>query len=367
MTGDVLSLWTISDEDFPASGTAADQLLFCLNYAVLAPSIHNTQPWRFHIENEVVWVHRDPSRTLATIDPNGRELVISCGAAILNLRLALQHFGYGIQLEAPSTREREMDATLLVRLRRGLLQPPPAPEEDRLFHAIPRRHTNRQSYRAEPLPGGIVRALEEEAAMEGAWLIPLREERVRLQLADLIAQGDRQQWRDPEFRRELASWVHPNRAATRDGMPGSALGLGDWTSLLGPLVVRTFDRGDGQAAVDHQLATGSPGLFVLGTLGDEIDDWLDAGQALERVLLEATADGLSASFLNQPLEITELRHELAALLRHEGFPQIILRMGYGAQVLPTPRRRLADVVSFALKPTTAESDENIELPEEPAA
>ncbi len=367
MTGDVLSFWTISDEDFPASGTATDQLLFCLNYAVLAPSIHNTQPWRFHIESEVIWVHSDPSRTLATVDPNGRELVISCGAAILNLRLAIQHFGYGVQPETPSTREREADATLLARLRRGLLQPSPAPEEDRLFRALPRRHTNRQSYRAEPLPSGTVQSLEGEAAMEGAWLMPLREERERLQLADLIAQGDRQQWRDPEFRRELASWVHPNRAATRDGMPGSAIGLGDWTSLLGPLVVRTFDRGDGQAAVDHQLATGSPGLFVLGTLGDEIDDWLDAGQALERVLLEATADGLSASFLNQPLEIPELRHELASLLRHEGFPQMILRMGYGAEVLPTPRRRLVDVVSVAEEHTVTRNDGEIELPEEPAA
>jgi nitroreductase len=367
MSVDVHSPWTIAEEDFPARGTATEQLLFCLNYAVLAPSTHNTQPWRFYIENEVVWVHTDPERSLATVDPNGRERVISCGAALLNLRLALQHFGYGVEIERPSTREREMDPTLLVRVRRGLLQPPPTSEEDRLFHAIPRRHTNRQAYRPEPLPAGLLLALEEDAAMEGAWLMPLRDERERLQLADLIAQGDRQQWRDPEFRRELAAWVHPNRAATRDGMPGSAIGLGDWSSWLGPLVVRTFDRGDGQAAIDHQLATGSPGLFVLGTLGDETEDWLDAGQALERVLLEATANGLSTSFLNQPLEIPELRHELATLLRHEGFPQMILRMGYGVEVMPTPRRHLSVVVRVAVERTSTADDEKIELPEEPAA
>lgn len=367
MAVDVLSSWTIAEEDFPAGGTAAEQLFFCLHYAVLAPSTHNTQPWRFRIAKDVVWVQSDPSRALDTVDPNGRELVISCGAAILNLRLALQHFGYGAQVEMPSAREREVDATLLARVRRGLLQPPPAPEEERLFRAIPRRHTNRQAYRPEPLPPGLLRAMEEGAAMEGAWLLPLRQERERLQLADLIAQGDRQQWRDPGFRRELASWVHPNRAATRDGMPGSAIGLGDWTSLLGPLVVRTFDRGDGQAAIDHQLATGSPGLLVLGTLGDETGDWLDAGQAMERVLLQATASGLSASFLNQPLEIPELRHELATLLRHEGYPQMVLRMGYGAEVLPTPRRRLDDVARIVVERSLDAPDEEIELPEEPAA
>lgn len=367
MVDDVLSPWNVSAEEFPVQGTPAEQLLFCLHYAVLAPSSHNTQPWRFHIEKDVVWIYADHSRALTNIDPAGRELVISCGAALLNLRLALQHFGYGAEIEWPSDREHEMNPDLLARVHRGLLQPALQQEDDRLFRPIPRRHTNRQAFRDEPLPAGLLPGLAGSAAQEGAWLLPLREEPERLKLADLIAEGDRRQWRDSEFRRELASWVHPNRAATRDGMPGSAIGLGDWTSLLGPLVVRTFDRGDGQAAIDHHLATGSPGLLVLGTLGDATADWLDAGQALERVLLHATAEGLSASFLNQPIEIPELRSELARMLRHEGYPQVILRLGYGAEVQPTPRRRLTDVASISPERTRSGKIGEIELPEEPAA
>lgn len=368
MTIDALSSWAIDEDEFPAQGTAAEQLFFCLNYAILAPSSHNTQPWLFRIEKETVSLYADDSRALPVVDPDRRELVISCGAALLNLRLALHHFGYEAQVQWPSPRERASEPGLLARVSRGLLQPALAQEEERLFRAIPKRHTNRQPFRPDQLPAGQVLALADSAAQEGAWLLPLRQERERLQLADIIAEGDRRQWRDPDFRRELASWVHPNRTATRDGMPGHAIGLSDWASFLGPLVVRTFDRGDGQAAIDHQLVTGSPGLAVLGTIGDDREDWLDAGQALERVLLHATADGLSASFLNQPVEFPELRRELASLLHHEGYPQIILRLGYGADVRPTPRRRLADVVStVAPQPREAADHPEIELPDEPAA
>lgn len=365
MSNDPLSAWSISEDDYPVRGTATDQMIFCLNYAVLAPSSHNSQPWRFRVESDTVWLHADRSRTLAFVDPHGREAVISCGSALLNLRLALHHFGHAIQVRWPSAREFEHSPELLAVVHRGLLEAAPRPDEERLFRAIPRRHTNRQAYRSDGLPEGLFAALSAIAIQEGAWLEPVSTERDRLRLADLIAEGDRQQWHDAHFRQELASWIHPNRSNTRDGMPGSTFGIGDLASFFGPLAVRTFDRGDGQAATDHQLATGSPGLAVLGTRDDSPQAWLAAGQALQRVLLRATADGISTSYLNQPVEIPELRSELASLMEHRGFPQIILRLGYGVDVRPTPRRRMEDVVVATAEPSRPEED--FELPEEPAA
>jgi len=146
------------------------------------------------------------------------------------------------------------------------------------------------------------------------------------------------------FRRELAAWIHPNRTASHDGTPGFAFGLSSLASYLGPLVVRTFDIGRGQAAKGRELATGSPVLVLLGTDGDTPADWLSAGQALARLLLRARVDDVWASFLNQPIELPDLRGRLGDSLGRKGFSQLLLRMGYGQDVKPTPRRTPGEVL-----------------------
>ena len=115
-------------------------------------------------------------------------------------------------------------------------------------------------------------------------------------------------------------------------------------SLAGPLVVRTFDLGDGQAASDRELAAGSPALGVLTTEEDHTHDWLAAGQALARVLLRARVDHVWASFLNQPVEVRSLRSRIPRVIGAAGFPQAILRFGYGDDVRPTPRRGVEEVL-----------------------
>jgi hypothetical protein len=165
-------------------------------------------------------------------------------------------------------------------------------------------------------------------------------------MADLIAEGDRIQLSDKRFRRELASWIHPNRSHSKDGMPGYAFGYNDIMSYIGPFVLRTFDIGKGQAAKDRQLAAGSPTLAILGTRSDERMDWLKTGMALSRILLAAQSENVWSSFLNQPIEVPELRPKVQELVKEEGkgFPQIMLRMGYGKEIKPTPRRSVEDVL-----------------------
>jgi hypothetical protein len=111
-----------------------------------------------------------------------------------------------------------------------------------------------------------------------------------------------------------------------------------------PLIIRTFDWGKGQAAKDRQLAAGSPVLASLGTAEDTPMAWLSAGQALARLLLRARADGVWTSFLNQPIEVPELRMKLQEVLGTSGFPQLLLRMGYGPEAQPTPRRPVEEVL-----------------------
>ena len=161
----------------------------------------------------------------------------------------------------------------------------------------------------------------------------------------MIAEGDRAQMADKRFRRELAAWVHPNRSRARRGMSGYAFGFRDLMSHAGPLVIRTFDIGKGQAAKDHELAERSPLLTVLGTTADTPRAWLAAGQAMERILLRACAHGLTSSFLNQPVEVDELRPRLAEAIGRAGdHPQLVMRFGYGPDVTHSPRASVDDVL-----------------------
>lgn len=340
MNNAVQDPWDVQEEDFPKSGSASDKLTFLLNYAVLAPSGHNTQPWLFRVKKDYVDLYADRTAALPVVDPNDRELTMSCGAALFNLRVALRYFGYIDEVQLFSD-PKQPDYLARVRLGQAHI---PTDEEKALFKAIPKRRTNRSAYEDRPVPDTLLAELKMAAHQEGGWLYVVELDGVRDAVADLIAEGDRMQWASREYRRELSAWTHPNRSLRRDGIPGYAQGVSDLASLAGPLVIRTFDLGNGQAAKDRDLAMKSPGLVVLGSEKDGVGDWVAAGQALERVLLRARAVGVWASYLNQVTQISELRLRLANIIDQVGFPQVVLRLGYGPEVRPTPRRRVSDVL-----------------------
>ena len=300
---DPLAPWHVDEAAFPVGGPPADRLRSALRYAILAPSGHNAQPWLFRVREGSCELHADRTRALPVVDPDDRELTIGCGAALFHLLTALRHFG-----DAPRSEllPEPGNPDLLARVE--LVGGPGATGEDhRLFRAITGRRTVRAPFEDRPVEAALLGVLREAAAAEGAWLRTATNEGTKAALAGLVAQGDVRQMHDRSFRRELAAWVHANRSGSADGMPGYAFGFEDLASYVGPVVLRTFDLGGGQAAKDRELAARSPVLAVLGTDGDRPADWLRAGLALARVLLRARAEGVAASFLNQPIEVAELR------------------------------------------------------------
>jgi len=320
-------------EHFPADGATPDKWKFFVRYAVLAPSSHNSQPWLFHVRHNTLELYADRSRGCPVVDPGDRELIMSCGCALFHLRCAMRHFGYLGPVEIFPDRDPDLGT-----------QDETDVEESILFYAIPKRRTNRQPFSDDPVPGSLLITLQGAAAAEGAWLRFLRDQETKYAFADLVAEGDRIQWSNKAFRLELSRWLHSNHSPSRDGVPGYAAGIDDLLSTAGPMVVRTFDMGEGQAARDHEVATGSPVLTVLGTDEDRPRDWVAGGQALDRVLLHARVEDVWASFLNQPIEVLELRAKLKAMAGNGGFPQTVLRLGFGENVKPTPRREVEEVL-----------------------
>ena len=311
-----------------------------LRFAILAPSTHNTQPWKFRlVGDDAVEVWADASRALRRIDPERRQLFMSCGAALFHLRIGLRRCGWRDEVAyLPDPRRPD----LVARLRRGDVMRPDRRAID-LFDAIPRRRTHRGAYALRPVAAALGEAIVREAAMEGAWMVRLHPHD-KLAVAMLIADGDRKQLADPTFRRELSRWLVPRGSRRRDGIPMVKKDVPTALPLAGPALLRGLDLGGGVAERERVLATRSPMLAVLGTDLDGPADWITAGEAMEAALLRATALGLSASFLNQPLEEPELRGPIRRAARPSGFAQLVLRFGWGEdEVAPTPRRPVEEV------------------------
>jgi len=330
--------------EVPAADTDAERLRSLIAYAVLAPSDRNTQPWTFAVSGETLDLLADRSRLMPHGDPDGRTLAISCGAALYYLRLAARHFGFAAQVDRLPDRAAP---DLLARIR---LVPAPAPTraEERLFDAIPDRHTNRRPFRHGFVPPYLLTQLARAAEAEGAWLTVVENADHREALAELVAEGDRLRMEDPDVREERIGWIRPATSPSQDGLPGYALGLPaplDFATGLLASLLRHDEHGRGLAFVETTLATGPGVLAILGTAHDAPANHLRAGEALARVLLRATAAGLSASFLNAPIEVPALRSRVATYAGRAGWPQLLLRLGYGPDVPPTPRRPAGDVTA----------------------
>ncbi|MDR6203896.1 hypothetical protein QF025_002616 [Paraburkholderia graminis] len=309
---------------------------------MLAPSNHNTQPWHFIVDRDSLTLCADRTRALPVVDPFDRELLISCGAALFNLGVALSRFGlaYAITL-LPSAVDVDMLAHARV-MHDGRCDTSLAP----LFDAIPLRVTTRENFADEPAPPEFRQRLVEPVTVEGCDTVCIENVAGREQLAEPIGEADRAQFKDPRFRRELTSWIHPRRL--QDGMPAMSPGVRALLDFAVPLlssVVRTFDLGGGLAAAHHSLALGSPLLMCIATGTDDAAAWISAGQTLERVLLTAAAEGMTASYLNQPIEVASLRERLRAALNPDAVPQLLIRIGRDGQAPHSPRSPLAEVVS----------------------
>lgn len=329
-----------NDSQFPQSGTPETKLRFLLKYAILAPSNRNSQPWRWQICDNTAELYADRMRALPHLDPDDRELMLSCGAALMNLRIAIGHFGYSCKFKLLPDRT---DPDLLAIVTLGEAQTPSS-DDDLLFEAISKRHTNRQPFLERDLPDNLQNTLKEEAKREGAHLFFIEEMETRMEVINLIAQSDQEQGDDPQFLQETTSWIRPSRFESFDGIPQAALGGG-----VGSRFVK--DVGAAQGDKNRMLAWSAPAMAVLETTQDNPQAWLEAGQALERVLLRAGAEGVQASFFNSPIEVTGMWPKLHEILKHAGLPQMILRLGYPAQEnSQTPRRPVSEVTRLQRNP-----------------
>ncbi|MBB2947558.1 nitroreductase [Actinoplanes lutulentus] len=296
-------------------------LIECVRAATTAPSLHNSQPWLFRVDPPAIEVVADAARRLPVIDPDGREHLISVGAAVFTLRIALARAGYSVRTEL-------LPPPVCARVIAGFPRHADAVTEA-LAAAIPHRHTNRWPFAQVAVPADALARLRAAARQEGAFL-NVADPAGRDAILGLARAADGWLRERPHYAEEIARWT--GRNARHDGVPEWA--AGPWDALE-VMPVRDFVASPG-ARVPFEP---HPTVLVLSTQEDTPLDWLRAGQALQRVLLTATLLGLAATPISQPVEVPSVRVQLT---RRKA--QMVIRVGYGRVAGRSPRRPLSEVL-----------------------
>jgi nitroreductase len=303
--------------------------------AVRAPSLHNSQPWRFRLTGDAIEVYADLKRRLASTDPTGWGMRISIGAAICNLRLALIEQG---QPTTVTLRPDPANSALMARV--VPVRPRPAtPVEHELYAAIAKRHSNRQPFAEVLIPGDIRTRLLNAAHDEGGWLDFLIGPTALDGIGLMARKADQTLAANPAYQKELAAWSRRGADAV-DGVPAHAGGPAPEPYDL--LARRDFGGPPRAAGQEFER---EPLVGVIGAYyGDTATAELFAGQVMERTLLTATVNGLAASLISQPIEVPAYREQLRLALGRRHAPQMVARFGYAVSTSPSPRRPLTDVI-----------------------
>ena len=325
----------------------SQQLITAVEHALRAPSVHNTQPWRWRITENTIELHADWNRHLVATDPDRRDLVLSCGAALHHLLVGLAAQDLPVRVERmPDPENTGHLATVTVD---ATATAAGHVVDGRLLRFIGRRRTDRRRMSHRPVPDQLMSTLTRQAERAGAHLLPVTGEAMRERLNGALLAGAHRQEFSAGYATELELWTR-RYAAARDGIPTTSI-THVATSSAGSTARRRFPHGQlrqpqqrtGQDTGDAAL------LVVVATTDDAMIDRLRAGEATSAVLLEATRRGLATTPLSQGVEIDATRRAIQQdVLRVPEHPQLLIRVGWpasnAAEIPQTPRRDLRSVL-----------------------
>ena len=317
---------------FQTGSAVPAQMRELVRYATLAPSGHNTQPWRFAVFGDMIRILPDYSRRLPAVDPQDRELWISLGCALENLVIAANAAGYAADVTHPTP---DADHITLHLSRSSAHVPVP------LLEAIPHRQNNRSLYDGRSAPPAETKKMEAVQSGAGVSTLIFTDAAHKEAIIEYIKAGDRQQFGDPAFVAELVSWIRfnkPESLHSLDGLYTRCTGNPDVPRWLGRRFLTAASAGS-QADTSARKARSSAGLIVIAAASDDKRHWIETGRLYERLALTLTASGIQVAFLNQPAEVPGLRSQFQGYLGlGMARPQLLLRFGY-ADALPHSLRR----------------------------
>lgn len=329
----IVNPWQIIEQNFPRNRDEAQRLAFLLRYAILAPSSHNTQPWRFAVSKDEIAIFVNKDRWLRVADPDQRELYTSLGCALENLLIAAEHFGYGHNvIYFPEVLNQKLAAA--VELLPGRMTSSFRGPE--LFDAIGARHTNHQPYDPRPIPEAALERIKACVVEDGISLHLTDDTQVKRKADELVSRADAIQFADTAFREESGYWIGEG-----------AFGTPWLLAKLAQLASAYLDLGKIVAKPDSELLSNAPVLGIICAKENDRLSQVKVGQVFERIYLTATALGIRLQPMSQLTAVPEIRAELANLIpEKDAFPHQPFRLGYAeAEVSHTPRRPIEEMMA----------------------
>lgn len=312
--------------------------------ATYAPSSHNTQPWKFRVNENSIKLYADFSRQLKYSDPTGRMLYIALGAALKNIEIGADKYGFRAQIKY----SRKLTTELPQLIAEVNLQPTQNRiYEDGLFFAIAQRASNRTEYLNKKMPKNILQKMQDAAQSSEVKAAFIYGTEQKQQIAQTMGRGMKEKMSERSFRWELARWLRTNISRKRDGMPGYTHNMSLIKSFIAPFILRLIDVSSVEKKKAITRVNNFPVLGIIGTADDNAYAWVKTGEALQQALLTAYANDAAASIMAAIVESRMARAELAQILGWENkiLPQIFFGFGYAAKQTPhSPRRKLSDLL-----------------------
>lgn len=325
MRSENFSAWQLDVAEFDAQ-PPEERRAFLIRFAVLAPSGHNSQPWKFVVDGDAITVSADMSRSLPQSDVNHRQLFLSVGCAVENLCTAAEYYGYRAEIAradeggAPAWRIRVSG------------EPLPAPSRDPNHRALAilRRRTNRNPYASRPPEPSLLNWMGTLAG-NGLTVHRIDQEPLKTQVAAVVSDALVEAMDDVHFRKELSGYIRPNITRAATGMPMYGFGMPTPLSFVAPFLLKKVNVNRASRKKDEELLTKhTPTFVVLTTDRDDHEAWMRAGRIYERIALEAERRGIATAPMAAAIQTGEHYRRLQELIKTADRPQIFFRIGYAA-------------------------------------
>ncbi|MBU1895517.1 hypothetical protein KJ641_01450 [Patescibacteria group bacterium] len=313
--------WDIKTSDFPNQGSKKDQLIFLLQYGILAPSSHNSQPWRFSVEDKAIIVHPEDKRHLPIADEDRRLMYFALGCMVENLIVAADYFGF----ETKITYLFDKDEIVRITFDRTKEV---VENKEHLIHAIPKRRTNRNKYDAQTVDESFVEWLN-SLSTEDVCLNIILDKEQKKRMVHLKTMARIHVFDNKLFRKELVCYKRHNLTRAYTGIPGFTMGFPTWASFFAGFAIKRVNVAKLAAKGDEELLKDySPIFSFISVKEDKPSRWLEAGRLFEKIALEAEKRGLQTSARAVPAFIDEFQKELGV----GGYPLIFFRAGYTKEI-----------------------------------
>lgn len=316
--------WEVLQRKFPKEGGIQEQIKFLLHYGILAPSGHNSQPWKFEVRDNILKIYVNMERSLTKSDPLGRQLSLAFGAFVENLLIAGKYFGLIGKL---SFSEGIYDPIEVVfnSENRGNTQ-----ELNSLFLQIPNRVTNRFAYKKTKLPEEFINQCI-NFSTESIQINIFTEQKIeqRVSLAKVLLNSQIEAMESGEFRNELSEFIISNYSSKKVGMPGFALDIPGIVSLFVPKLIKKINFSKLSKKKDEKLLMNfTPAIGVISADGDSRNYWINTGMIFQRCWLLATSFGLCFSPMAAATQSPNYAEEVKKITKIDNFPLVLFRLGF---------------------------------------